>query len=155
MTPATFVIIGASVASMLTGTPSPGHLLAERAGAPVAVYAHSGAKLEKVMPPDAVVQEAAMVIAIDALYWYGPRKPDADDAIAAAAKLMLLREGKPLVIGTIPWAKGDSVRVNKFLEERCKGACILIKLEGDLTPPGLHPNRAYMERVVGSIYGRQ
>lgn len=149
-----FVLLGASVTAMLTGVQSPGHILAEQMGAPVAIYAHSGTKLEKVMPPDAVIENAAMVVAIDGLYWYGSTKPEADDAIAAADKLMRLRAGKPLIIGTIPWAKGESVRVNQHLAKRCTGACILEILDGELTPPGLHPDRAYMEKVVADIRWR-
>ncbi|MBC7939729.1 MAG: hypothetical protein H7Z19_08195, partial [Chitinophagaceae bacterium] len=91
------------------------------------------------MPADSVVRDAAVVVAIDALYWYGRTKPEADEAIAAADKLMRLRDGKPLVLGTIPWPMGESVRVNKWLADNCTNACILVRLEDKLQPPSLHP----------------
>jgi hypothetical protein len=149
-----FLIIGASVSSMLTGTPSPGHLLAERIGAPVATYAHSGAKMDQVMPTDAAIRDAAMVISIDGFYWYNGFKPDCDDAQAAAEHLLAVRGKRPMVLGTVPWNHGCADRINPWLAEHCVNACILVRLEGPLEPPGLHPNRAFMERIVANIYAR-
>lgn len=143
-----FLLIGASVTAITFPwqPPSPGHLLASHMGAPVAVYAHAGARLHEVMPPDDAIRDAAMVVAVDSFYWYGNQPEDCAEAYAAAGRLFAARDGRPMLLATVP---GEHC-INVLLRERCKDACILIEPEPFL---GLHPNRAYMDRFIKSVKG--
>lgn len=104
------------------------------------------------MPTDAQIRDAGVVISIDGLYWSSNKWP-CDEEMAALNRLFDVRDGRPMLLGTIPegsgWSKGRCAdRLNETLHLRCKGFCKLVELNGPLLPPGLHPNRAYMERVV-------
>ena len=146
----TVLIVGASVSVNWGGVESPGHLLAKRLGAETVVSARPLAKLHEVMPSEEIVRKSALVVSIDGLYWYW----NPDEAIKYVSLLMRQREGKPLILGSIPWPSEESKRVNKFLEDNCSGACILVKLEGNLNPPALHPDQKFMQRVVENVFGR-
>ena len=150
---AAFLLIGASVTAELTGVASPGRVIAERMDAPYKVVAHSGFKLEQVLPlADRDIAEAAMVVCVDCLFWNGTDRV-CDHDVSTARRLFQMRGAKPMIVATVPQHAGQCAEViNKELTELCKDACILVRLEGELEPPYLHPEADYIEKVVNKIY---
>lgn len=138
-----WLLVGASVtaSSFFWQPPSPGQILAERLGAPYEIHAHAGRKLHEVMPTDAEIRAAAMVVSVDGFYWYSDRKDDCEVAHATAERLFAVRAGRPMILATVP---GPHC-VNAYLRERCVGKCILVEPEPF---DGLHPDRGYMDRAA-------
>ncbi|MDO8703308.1 MAG: hypothetical protein Q7J84_00030 [Sulfuricaulis sp.] len=140
------------------GGPSPGHLLAERWGVPVRLEAQSvpTVRLADRLPIRGL-SDAPLVVGIDALFWHAT-DADCTRGLEALDALLRAREGKPLILGTVPpivAGQGCRAVLNAEMERRCTGHCILVRLEGDLLPTELHPGREWSERVLARIYGIQ
>ena len=153
---AAILILGASVSSEFTGTPSPGHLIADRMGAEYRIEARALSSLADHLPVKGL-KEAPLVICIDCMFWHST-DADCKPGLSALKTLFDERQGKPLIIATVPtiWFGQNCIGpINNVIESRCTDHCILVKLEGDLLPPDLHPDEEFMKKVVKHIYNRE
>lgn len=153
MNPVAWLFIGASVTAGTCST-SPADVVAERLNVPVVVSARGGLPLSKSLPSDEMIRSAAMVVMLDGLYWSANLWP-CDTELDALHRLLYARGGKPMILATIPegegWTKGRCTEViNQTI--RASGYTVL-ELNGALLPPGLHPERSYVERIVNLLMG--
>ena len=89
-----------------------------------------------------------MVVSVDGFYWYDAvRTEDCEKAKETAARLFKARDGRPMILATVP---GEHC-INATLREQCKDACVLFE-----PPPfwGLHPDADYMDNAAAVILKR-
>lgn len=118
--------------------------------------ARAGSALADLLPIDGL-REAPLVVCIDCIFWHSNDLDGCERGLKALDTLLDAREGKPLILAKLPriWYGQDCLEpLNARMEERCTGHCIYIRMEGELLPPRLHPDEAFMHKVVENIYRR-
>ena len=97
---------------------------------------------------DAEIAAAPLVASVDGFYWFTGYVDGCAAAHAASEHLFAVRGNRPMILATVPGAFGCQA-INAVLRDRCRGACILVE------PPaftGLHPDEAYLKRLVNEFY---